>query len=264
MPYSPKILILAELLGLSRREALGLAVEWFCWLDGITADGNIGLSAELVDKNFFNDILSQKNVTHVTETCDTCHKSVTSVSQALSQIGWLHMDENGKIYAVDFEKHNGETAKKRAEAAERQRKSRARKQSQKNVTSVTKKCDQIREDKNIYSIKNPNGSITPLCGGATVNTSPSNIPLPATADEVQAFMAAQAVCGLKGDELATCAQAFFNDSEAVGWTLKGQPVRDWRAAARAFLARWQQNKHSNTKTDPVFTFRSATKQNYDL
>ena len=137
--------------------------------------------------------------------------------------------------------------------------------SQKNVTNVTKKRDQIREEKNIYNREIPNGSINTVCGGATAEQRPC-ITTPQNAEEVQTFMAAQAVCGLKGEELATCAMAFFNDSEAVGWTHKGQPIRDWRAACRAFLARWQQNKAQRAGAAPVasFTFRSSKKQNYDL
>lgn len=250
LPRSPKILLLGQHLGISRYEALGLAVEWLAWLDGITANGETGLSVELMDRLFYTEFLSQKNV--------------TKLSHALSQIGWIHIDEDGIIHVLDFEKHNGETAKKRAEAAERQRKSRSARLSQKNVTRVTKKCDQRREEKNIYNNEIPNESINTVCGEAAVCDRPS-ISHPENAEEVQAFMAAQAVCGLQGDELATCAMAFFNDCEAVGWTHKGQPIRDWRAACRAFLARWQQNKSGRSAAPASsFTFRSATKQNYDL
>jgi hypothetical protein len=184
----------------------------------------------------------------------------------LSQIGWLHIDEDGIIHVLDFEKHNGETAKKRAEAAERQRKSRSAKLSQKNVTRVTKKCDQRREEKNIYNNEIPNGSITTVCGGATATQRPCKNPTPESAEEVQHFMANSAACGLQGEELKTCAEVFFNNSEAVGWTIKGQPMRDWKAAARAFVARWQQNKAQprQAAAGGSFTFRSATKQNYDL
>lgn len=264
LPRNPKILLLGQHLGISRYEALGLAVEWLAWLDGITANGETGLSADLMDRLFYTEFLSQKNVTSVTDICDTCHTNVTKLSHALSQIGWLQVDENGIIHVLDFEKHNGETAKKRAEAAERQRKSRSAKLSQKNVTNVTKKCDQIREEKNIYNKEDTYRVNTTVCGGATAEQRPC-INLPQNAEEVQAFMAAQAVCGLRDEELATCAMAFFNDSEAVGWTHKGQPIRDWRAACRAFLARWQQNKSSRGAAPASsFTFRSSKKQNYDL
>lgn len=265
LPRSPKILLLGQHLGISRYEALGLAVEWLAWLDGITTNGEIEITAELMDGLFYADFLSQKNVTSVTQFCDTCHTNVTKLSHALSQIGWLHIDEDGMIHVLDFEKHNGETAKKRAEAAERQRKSRSAKMSQKSVTRVTKKCDQRREENNIYIEEIPNGSITTVCGGADVCDRPS-ISHPENAEEVQHFMANSAACGLQGEELKTCAEVFFNNSEAVGWTIKGQPMRDWKAAARAFVARWQQNKAQTRQAAAggSFTFRSATKQNYDL
>ena len=264
LPRNPKILLLGQHLGISRYEALGLAVEWLAWLDGITANGETGLSAELMDRLFYTEFLSQKNVTSVTDICDACHTNVTKLSHALSQIGWVEVDKNGIVHVLDFDKHNGETAKKRAEDAERQRKCRKNKRSQKNVTAVTKSRDQIREEKNIYNKEDAYSVNTTVCGGATAEQRPC-IPVPQNAEEVQSFMAAQAVCGLRDEELATCAMAFFNDSEAVGWTHKGQPIRDWRAACRAFLARWQQNKSSRgAAPSSSFTFRSATKQNYDL
>lgn len=269
LPRSPKILLLGQYLGISRYEALGLAVEWLTWLDGITTNGEIELTAELMDRLFYADFLSQKNVTEVIDSRYVCHTNIKELSHALEKIGWIHVDENNVIHVQDFEKHNGETAKKRAENAERQRKSRKKKkekQSQENITPVTKKCDQIREDKSIYNNEIPNGSINTVCGGATVAPRPCKNSTPENVEEVQKFMAAQAVCGLKGEELATCSMAFFNDCEAVGWTFKGQPILDWRAACRAFLARWQQNKAQRGGAAPAsnFTFRSSKKQNYDL
>ena len=265
LPRNPKVLLFASLLGVNRHTALGLLVDWLSWLDGITSSGDIGISADLLDSFFHSDFVSHKNVTSVTQIRDTCHTNVTKLSHALSQIGWIHIDEDGIIHVLDFEKHNGETAKKRAEAAERQRKSRSAKMSQKNVTRVTKKCDQIREEKIIYNNEIPNESYTTVCGGADVCDRPS-ISHPETAEEVQHFMANSAACGLQGEELKTCAEVFFNNSEAVGWTIKGQPMRDWKAAARAFVARWQQNKAQprQAAAGGSFTFRSATKQNYDL
>jgi hypothetical protein len=73
LPRSPKVVRLASLMGVSEREALGLALEWFCWLDSATADGSTGLRANEIDRVF------------------TCHaSSVTGVSRfcdALAQIG---------------------------------------------------------------------------------------------------------------------------------------------------------------------------------
>lgn len=85
-----------------------------------------------------------------------------------------------------------------------------------------------------------------------------------------AYMASLPNCGITGQELATCSQTFFNRSEAVGWTINGQPIRDWRAAARAYLARWQGNNAARKAADnsptmkPKITYRSQTQQNYEL
>jgi hypothetical protein len=237
-------------LGVSRREALGLAVEWLCWLDSVSSDGSTGLTAELIDTLFFNERLSQDYVTSVTG----CHK----MSQALVAIGWLDADENGQLYAVNFEKHNGESAKKRTEAAERQRLCRARRLSQKTVTPITESCDQIREEKNIEKIASKEAT--------KKTTTDKKTTLPETSDEVLLYLSSLPNCALKGDELLTCAETFFNQSEAVGWTLSGQPVRDWRASARAFLARWQNNNASRAAAAPrgKITYRSQTQQNYEL
>lgn len=262
LPRSPKILLLADALQCSRYAALGLAVDWLTWLDGATEDGKTFLKPEQINELF-----------SVTFFCGTCHNdvthTVTNFVTALAKIGWIFVDENGHVCATDFDTHNGENAKRRFANAERQRKSREKRKknlSQKNVTSVTKKRDQRREEKSIYNSEIPNGSINTVCGGATVTQRPCKNSTPEDVEVVQKFMAAQAVCGLKGEELTTCAMAFFNDCEAVGWTYKGQPILDWQAACRAFLARWQQNKAQRGGAAPAssFTFRSSKKQNYDL
>jgi hypothetical protein len=96
----------------------------------------------------------------------------------------------------------------------------------------------------------------------------SKAPHPETADAVLTYIASLSSCGLVGQELTTCAQTFFDRSEAVGWTINGQPIRDWRAAARAYLAKWQGNNASQQaatrSNQPKITYRSQTQQNYDL
>lgn len=248
LPRSPKVLRLASFMGIDRHTALGLILEWLCWLDGVSSDGSTGLSSAQIDQLFSCDNVSQKNVT-------LCH----TLSQALREIGWAYEDENGAFYASNFEKSNGKNAKKRAEATERQRESRKRKLSQKNVTTITKKCDQRREE---YILKKDDSD------ESSKKTRPDRkIPLPESADAVLTFLAAQANCGLRGDDLTACAEAFFNDFEATGWTMRNQPVANWHAAARAFLARWQGNlaaRAAAAPQGPRITYRSETQQNYEL
>jgi hypothetical protein len=271
LPRNPKIVRFASLLGCDRHTALGILLEWLCWLDGVSEDGSTGLTAELVDSLFALD-LPQNFVTDVTKKRDTCH----TVSRALVTIGWATEDENGNFYASEFEKHNGENAKKRTENAERQRKRRTKNVSQNFVTDVTKKRDQIREDNNIYNELHPNESINTVCGGdaaAKVDatreeaSSGRKLALPETSDDVLTFLASQPNCYLRGDELLACAEAFFHEFDSVGWVLRGQPIRNWHSAARSFLAKWQNNLASRSAAASSrgrITYRSETNQNYEL
>lgn len=246
LPRSPKVVRLASLMGVSEREALGLALEWFCWLDSATADGSTGLHADEIDRVF---------------TCHaTCVTGVSRFCDALAQIGWIFEDENGIICASDFDQHNGESAKKRAQATKRQNAKRAKERHANSVTGVSRKQrDQRREEKIYKKEDSIESSKKPQKEG--------KIPLPETSDEVLTYIAAQPNCGLTGDELTACVETFFNQSEAVGWTLNGQPIRDWRASARAFLAKWQNNIASRASAAPrtgKITYRSETQQNYEL
>ena len=267
LPQNPRVVRLGSLMGISTREALGLIIEWLCWLDSATGDGSTGLTASEVDGLFF---ASAK-----------CHaQSVTcsrTFSNALLEIGWAYEDENGVFCASNYKAHNGKNAKRRAQDAKRQKVTRSQKRPQ-NVTLASAKCHAqsvTREEKSIFKdIKNPNGSINTVCGGANAqpddSTRPSSrrqLPIPESADAVLAFLAAQPNCGLRGDDLTACAEAFFNDFEATGWTMRNQPVANWHAAARAFLARWQGNLAARAAAAPQgsrITYRSETQQNYEL
>ena len=281
LPRSPKVLRLAALMGIDRSTALGLMIDWLCWLDTATEDGSTGLSAETVNHLFCADLsrcLRDKShadsVTNVTQKNDKCHAFLHS----LGEIGWIVLDENGAIFAAEFEKHNGECAKKRAQNAKRQSKKRSESCHANCVTSVTllsrSKRDQIREEKSKYNELHPNASINTVCGGddaadvdATREGVSSNRNLPETADDVLTFLAAQPSCGLRGDELLACAEAFFHEFDSVGWVLRGQPIRNWHSAARSFLAKWQNNLASRSAAAPSrgrITYRSETNQNYEL
>ena len=227
LPHSQKIILLAAELGCKRRHALGLAVEFFCWVDSNFSSGFTQLTPKQVN-NFFE----QKKF-----------------AEALCKIGWASVDETGCLFIQDFDTYNGESAKRRAQAAEIKRNQR------KNVHQKGGP-DKIRED-NICILSSYESKI---------HDPQKREKAPQDEDEVLAFLASVPSCGLVGDELLACASAFFNQSEAVGWTQKGQPIRDWRASARAFLARWQLNNASRiaVKPAPHITYRSQSQQNYEL
>lgn len=100
---SAKMMQFAAALRMRRREALGVAVEWFCWVDAQCSNGCTGLLPEQVD-----DVMG-------------CER----LADALLAVGWGFVGTDGFLYVADFEQHNGEGAKARALAAERQAKKRA-------------------------------------------------------------------------------------------------------------------------------------------
>lgn len=247
LPREPRVIKLAQLMGCSRHEALGLLLEWFCWLDGVTTDGHTGICAELVNSLF--------RVTH-------CHADFVT---ALEKIGWIYFDEDGNVCATNYEEHNGESAKKRAQAAERKRKQRAKERHAKSVTRVTKKRDQRREEKNIDKQKEGNSALNTVCVGAEAQPRRAGKPTPESSEEVRRFMAGQAVCGLKGEELEACASGFYDDMEACGWTARnGAPLYDWQAAARKYLNTWQRKAAGGSKAAEPTVYRSELPKNYDL
>lgn len=105
---SPKVVQLARKLSCTKDEALGVMVRWLSWLDTYTTDGCTGLSPAEIDEYIFNEL-------------------DTDYLEGLRFIGWADLDENNNVFAVDFCKYNGPTAKKRIAGAERQRKHRNKK-----------------------------------------------------------------------------------------------------------------------------------------
>lgn len=93
LPESPKIFRLARLLGVGRMEALGYAVRWFCWLDTYCANGSTELTEGDVDA-----LIGKSGIT-----------------RAFCELEWAAVDAAGYVLVMDFDKHNGESSKKRAE-----------------------------------------------------------------------------------------------------------------------------------------------------
>lgn len=96
-PRSPKIRALCRELRVSHHAALGLAVQWLLWIDEQSTEGETQLTPEEMD-----DELNKHGAT-----------------AALCSIGWARVDEFGLVHAVDFGKHCGASAKKRAQTARR-------------------------------------------------------------------------------------------------------------------------------------------------
>lgn len=68
-------------------------------------------------------------------------------------------------------------------------------------------------------------------------------PPPESVEEVVRYMRNQPDVMLNAGQLQLCAESFFGEYGAIGWTLKGQPVRDWRKLAHSYMAKWQLNEN---------------------
>lgn len=216
---SPKIYALARELKCKKHAALGVALAWLVWLDEQTEDGRTHLSPdELADEIGFR-----------------------GCAEALIAIGWAALGCDGCVEAVEFDKHCGESAKKRAENALRKAKSRAgyaeishKKRDgchEKSVTNVTQKAlpEKKRKEENNKTTHTP-----PREGAGGVQA------LPRSVEEVLGYMHNMPHCGLQGPEAEACARKFFDSGEECGWLTKnGLPINDWRASCRKWVQSWQ-------------------------
>jgi hypothetical protein len=134
---SPKIHQLAASLGTSLGDAFHLACLWLDYLDTYSDNGVTNVTPQFLETYF----------------------SCANFYTAFAQIGWIDCTETGHVYAIDYEKHNGQNAKRRMQDAERKAKSRAAKVTQKsrkshtNVTEESQKShDRERERERINNI----------------------------------------------------------------------------------------------------------------
>lgn len=154
LPESPKIFRLARLLGVGRMEALGYAVRWFCWLDTHCANGATELHADEVDALLGRD----------------------GITAAFCELGWAAVDAAGYVLVLEFDKHNGESSKKRAEgqarvAAFRERQREEKGCNAKGVTGALQKA--LPEGEGEFIGNNEGAGIATLNGGSDRMPAPS-------------------------------------------------------------------------------------------
>lgn len=118
---SPKVRGLMRALHCKKHAALGLAVCWLCWIDEQTTDGQTGLLPDELDDEI----------------------GFRGCAEALISIGWAALGADGCVYALEFGKHCGVSAKVRAEGARRVARCKARKKGV--MVEVTEGCYQGNE-----------------------------------------------------------------------------------------------------------------------
>lgn len=115
-PDKPEVIRMAHILGIDQDAVVGKLVRVWIWADQNSLDGN-GLSVTLA---FLNRLTVQQGF-----------------AEALLQVGWL-LGEDGNLTFPDFTKHNGQSAKTRADTNRRVAKHREKRNSNgESVTDVT-------------------------------------------------------------------------------------------------------------------------------
>jgi hypothetical protein len=147
------------------------------------------------------------------------------LSQAMLDVGWLETDEKGRLIAVNFEEHNGKTAKRRA--AESVRKMSARHADKKRP----------REEKRREERDTTKSGIS--CARPSI-------------DDVAAY------CRERGNTVDP--QSWMDHYTANGWKVGRNPMKDWKAAVR----QWERNdlrKPSGKAGAGPVTFGQQRQQN---
>lgn len=94
---SAKVRALMRELRCKKHAAVGLAVAWLVWIDEQTTDGQTHLLPDELDDEI----------------------GFRGCAEALISIGWAALGEDGCVYALEFGKHCGDSAKERAQGARR-------------------------------------------------------------------------------------------------------------------------------------------------
>jgi hypothetical protein len=205
-PDKPEIHQIAEELGIDSDAVVGKLMRFWIWADQQAINGNaIPVTKTLIDR-----------ITYAPGFAD-----------ALLKVDWLQA-RSGSFAIPHFDRHNGQTAKKRAET--NRRVAEHRKRNADSVTNVTqtplqKALPEKRRDENIVSI--------------TQNGRAHEIP---SVDQVKAYAASAPV-----PITEACAVAFHDTQQAAGWITKhGHSIADWQAALRRYASLWNENEKSRT------------------
>jgi len=232
--HSPKLYAIASHMNVTQVTALGAVCH--AWM---LADSHASENGFLEHLNFdsFNDMVG-----------------IEKLGEAMNLVGWLEEVEGGLNF-VNYTEHNGSTAKKRFEDAERQRKCRANKKAKKDaekedqdlVTPVTEACDKsvTREEKNREEkilllqegeeVKNEEGypSVS-----IALDFAKERLPLVATLRPVL-------------DSLEELTKKWHLSRSANGWITKyGHPMKDWRADLQLFAESWSENRQQAKANEP--------------
>ncbi|NBM04520.1 DnaT-like ssDNA-binding domain-containing protein [Proteus sp. G2671] len=127
-PDKPEIYQIAEILNIDPDAVLGKLIRVWSWADLQTLDGNAGnVTKSVIDRITF----------------------ITGFADALITVGWMKND-NGKLVLPNFDRHNGESSKKRALTNRRVAEHREKKKKKVTQSPLQKPLPEEEEEEEVY------------------------------------------------------------------------------------------------------------------
>lgn len=208
-PDKPEIHKIADILGIDSDAVVGKLFRFWIWADQQAVTGNaISVTKTLIDR-----------ITYA-----------PGFAEALLKVDWLQT-RSGSFAIPHFDRHNGQTAKKRAETNRRVAKHRERCNADDVTPPLQKPLPEKRREEKIEEV-----SIT-QSGRA------HEIP---TVEQAKAYAASAPV-----PISEACAVAFHDTQQAGGWITKhGHSIADWRAALRRYASLWNEHEKAKPGTKP--------------
>lgn len=216
--HKPEVVRISALLGTKKTETVGLLVQLWTLADGLTEDG-------------FIQYYGRAEIDCLVEKKGFC--------KALEDVGWIELTADG-VTLCKFEKHNGKSAKRRAETSKRVNAHRASR-----VTNVTEEALQVKrtnrdtgnekvtpreEKRREYSLRES----TPRACAREGNPLP---PVPSSAPMAKQVQDAAEAKGYDREEV----MKFLLWQRQHGWRNgDGSVVADWEAALDLWMMRAQE------------------------
>ncbi len=242
---SAKIRLMARELGCNQITALGLAVKWLCWIDEQTEDGSTSLLPKELDEEM----------------------GWRGCAAALISIGWAAEDEKGRVVALEFDKHSGETAKKRAENARRQSNFKERKR-RSNASALPGNANALpnalpeenrREEDKPYSTLSPNERGNTQ-GELQAEGEREGVP---TLDEIINVMQSIRYGNMTAKDIRLCAEQWLDTMQSTGWLdARGNPIQKWAPSARVWVRSWATNRAKQKRQKGGYTAPETMNVNY--
>ncbi len=212
-PNKPEVIKIARTLGITKDDSIGKLMRFWLWLDAVCVDG-------VVDGVVSTDV--------------DAVVGMDGFANALKSVNWLDFDDNSETITIpNFERHNGETAKKRALKNKRQAKWRQNKDAKVDTPASTNAS--TREEKRRNKEKDKKESHSPRF-------------TPPTVDQVRKYVETR--------EVKIDPQVFVDHYETNGWFRGKTKIKDWKACVRT----WEKNRTPNPQAGNISQFPERKKE----